>query len=193
MTRTHQPYLYENVAQHWASHWPSHRQKIEAATYAGLYIAWALLAGLGSGKCRGAPLPLESLRQRDTTPGRFYFETLEGVFDETLLNDEGNVFTTVYFDSHFRSYSDHYIEVAPNHLIYFFDVPDTWEVFDALRLLANRRYATWRECSGTLEDRVRQFTRMLPPRPAEYDLELWEYNQREIARLMERLRERGFR
>jgi hypothetical protein len=98
--------LYENVASRWRIGWPCDLPKITAATYAGLYVSWALLAGLGSGRCRDTELSLAPLLNRQLTPGRFCFETLEGIFNDTVLNEEGNLFTTVYFDSHFRTYSE---------------------------------------------------------------------------------------
>lgn len=189
-----QPFVYDNIAEHWRE-WPADRPRIAAATYAGLYVCWALLSGLGSGKCRGAILRLESLANREVTPGTFYLETLGGSFDDTVLNAEGNVFTTLYFHSDFRTYSDDYIKVGGKRR-FFFDVPDTWDRLDALCPLADRHYRMWRECSGPLEARVRQFTGMTGPGPGPEDdasvVKAWKYNQGELARLVEQLRARRF-
>jgi hypothetical protein len=188
-----QPFLYENVTEHWKGGWPVDRPRTAAATYTGLYVSWALLSRLGSGTHHGNVLRLQSLTAREVTPGTFYFETLGGVFDDTVLNTDGNEFTTLYYYSHFRAYSDDYLAVAPSDLRFFFDVPDTWDRFDALRPLVDRRYRMWRECSGSLEDRVRQFTNMtgFGPGPG-HDPEAWTYSEAEVARLIEHLRARGF-
>ncbi|EEF26333.1 conserved hypothetical protein, partial [Ricinus communis] len=78
------------------------------ATHSGMFVAWALLSGLGSVLHTVEFVEdLEGLKARSVTPGTFFLEACDGKFKDEDLNEEGNAFARTYFkfegDAFFRS------------------------------------------------------------------------------------------
>ena len=61
-----------------------------------------------------------------------------------MLSEEGNAFTRDYFDFEHGAYSSDYQETLGANLPSLYHVQDTWENYDKLRAVIDRRYADWR-------------------------------------------------
>lgn len=137
---------YEDVSWHnTADEYPKDLALEAAATHTGMFLAWALLSGLG-GSLHGASLA--ALRDRKVTPGAFFFGECDGKFTDEDLNDEGNKFAEAYFDPEKERYLLDYDAVLCKGLQTAYHLPDTWQNFDKLKPRLDRRLAEWR--NGTL-------------------------------------------
>ncbi len=133
---------YDDVSWHTgAAEYPKELPHDAAATHSGMYMAWALLSGLG-GELATDGLP--KLRARSVTPGRFFLEVCDGKFIEEDLSAEGNAFTQAYFDLDRGRYLHDYDAVLCRGMSTAYHVADTWENFDKLKPRLDRRLAEWR-------------------------------------------------
>jgi hypothetical protein len=141
---------YDDASWHYGGgDYPEDLEDEAAATHTGMFVAWALLAGLG-GKIVVDELPdsLRALQARSVTPGRFFLDGCDGKFVDEELNAEGNAFAQAYFDLDKGRYLKDYDAALVGELPTAYHVPDTWQNFDKLKPMLDRRLAEWR--SGTL-------------------------------------------
>jgi hypothetical protein len=117
-----------------------------------MFVAWAFLAGLG-GPIAAANFPgqLERLRSRSVTPGAFFLEVSGGKFLDEDLNDEGNAFARAYFDFEHGQYLADYDATLGAGLAEIYYVSDTWENFERLKRVLDRRFREWKVKAGTAE------------------------------------------
>ncbi len=138
---------YEDVSWHsGAEDFPKDLPEQAGGTHAGMFLAWALLSGLGNPQFAE---DVAALRARSTTPGRFLYEQQDGKFVDEQLNDEGNAFTAAYFEPEKGGYLHDYAEVLSQELETAYHVADTWANFDRLKPMLDRRLGEWR--SGKLQ------------------------------------------
>lgn len=121
-----------------------------ANTHIGMYLAWALLSGLGhSGDATDDWAPdIARLRARETTGGQLLSDRCDGKLTADEFNDEGNAFTAEYYEKQFHhDYArvfDSQIPSTGHDADDICSVPDTWANFDQIKPLLDRRLADWR-------------------------------------------------
>lgn len=137
--------IYDNASWHYGGKFPSDLPMEAGATHAGMFLAWALLIGLG-GEIHDASASdqISELRSRSITPGRFFFDECDGKFTDEDLNDEGNAFALSYFHLETGDYIKDYEQTVGAGLPELYYVEDRWENFDRLKPLLDRRLAEWR-------------------------------------------------
>jgi hypothetical protein len=86
---------------------------------------------------------LASLTVRSNPPCQFY-RTIDGKLTDGDLSDEGNAFTKVYFDFEVGQYPKDYEEALCRDLPTIYHVPDSWESYEKLKPILDRRFAAWR-------------------------------------------------
>jgi len=110
-----------------------------------MFVAWAFLSGLaGSIHIDDFPDNIPKLRARSLTPGQFFLASCDGKFTDEDLSDEGNAFALAYFAFEKGSYLADYEAVLGESLETIYHVPDTWESFDKLKPILDRRLKEWR-------------------------------------------------
>ena len=116
------------------------------ATHTGMFVAWALLSGLG-GEIHISDFPegIPSLTARELTPGAFFLRSCDGKFTNEDLNGEGNAFAAAYFDFSKGQYLHDYETTLASNLPSLYHVADTWENFDKIRPILDRRLREWRD------------------------------------------------
>lgn len=136
---------YDDASWHYGGDYPKELPIEAGATHTGMFVAWALLSGLGGDvHLTELPAELEELRARAVTPGRFFMAACDGKFTDDDLNDEGNAFAQAYFDFDRGSYLHDYDQVLVGDLPTIYHVADTWDNFAKLRPLLDERFAAWR-------------------------------------------------
>ena len=133
---------YDDASYHYGGDFPSDLPVEAGATHTGMFVAWALLAGLG-GELH-TPEELETLRSRSITPGYFFLHECDGKFIDEDLSEEGNAFAQEYFDFERGSYLKDYERLLLKKLPSLYHVSDTWANFDVLRPVLNKRLEDWR-------------------------------------------------
>jgi len=136
---------YDDTSWHSGPNLPNDLPVEAAATHTGMFLAWALLTGLGSElHVLEQSDELQRLRQRKVTPGQFFLLVCSGKFLDEDLNAEGNAFAQAYFELDSGNYLGDYREFLVKGLPSEYHVADTWTNFEKLKPVLDRRFANWR-------------------------------------------------
>lgn len=145
---------YDDASWHYEGDFPEDLPADAGATHTGMFLAWALLSGLGG------ELHLEEmldgvvlLNKRATTPGQFFLQYCDGKLTDEDLSDMGNAFAVAYFDFETGKFLTDYEQALAGDLPTLYHVPDTWESFDVIRPILDRRYAEWTSGAFDTQDR----------------------------------------
>ena len=88
---------YDDASWHCGDGFPAGLAPDAGATHAGLFLAWALLADLGSDyHAVDCAEDLERLRARKLTPGRYFLAVCDGKLTDEDFDAEGNETTIDY-------------------------------------------------------------------------------------------------
>ena len=136
---------YDDASWHYGGDFPKDLPDRAGAIHAGMFLAWALRSGLGGELyTEEDSQELEKLRSRETTPGEFFFSQCDGKLTDEEFNDEGNRFVAAYFDAADGKYLADYEATLGSQLPSLYHVPDSWESFDAIAPVLDRRLLEWR-------------------------------------------------
>lgn len=136
---------YDDASWHYGGDFPDDLPDEAGATHTGMFLAWAVLSGLGSEIfIEELPEYVERLRSREITPGAFFFSLCDGKFIDEDLSELGNEFAMAYYESESAQFIPDYEATLAAGLPSTYHVPDTWESFDKLKPVIDRRFAEWR-------------------------------------------------
>jgi hypothetical protein len=138
------PTKYDDASWHYGGDFPKHLPPAAGATHIGMYLAWAIVSGLESDFLREelAAEHLVWLKERKITPGEFLIDVCDEKFVDDELDAEGKEFTDTYYAS--NMYFDDYDKAVGTNVETLYDVPDTWETFDKLKPVLDRRFDEWK-------------------------------------------------
>jgi hypothetical protein len=155
---------YDDASWHSEGDFPDDLPPEAAATHAGMFLAWALLSGAGSGlHTDGSPAPIEKLRNRSVTPGAYYINECDGQFTGDELNNEGNAFAAEYYTLETGQFLRDYEEALGAELPTLYHIADSWQNFDKLKPVLDRRFQNWRIASSKQSNHVKSGTNMAFP------------------------------
>ena len=129
---------YDDWSRHPGGNFPADLPPEAGATHAGMFLAWALLAGLGSADTAA----IDNLRNQRLTPGRFFLAVCDGKLTDSDLSVEGNAFAQVYFED--GDFLADYEGSAGQGLPSLYHVADSWETYAKLQPLFDRRLSEWK-------------------------------------------------
>ena len=72
----------------------------------------------------------------------FLFRQCDSKLTDEDLNDEGNAFATAYYKN--GPFYEDYASVFPEELPTIYHVEDSWENFDKVCVVFDRRYEQWK-------------------------------------------------
>ncbi|WAC64048.1 hypothetical protein OVA13_04500 [Pseudoxanthomonas sp. SL93] len=138
---------YDDASWHYGGNFPSDLPDSAGATHTGMFLVWAVLAGLG-GELFTVKEPelVRELRGRTTTPGAFFLRVCDGKLTNEDFSDRGNEFAVAYYED--GQFLADYEATLGSGLATPYHVPDTWESFDALRPRLDQRLARWAGAEG---------------------------------------------
>jgi hypothetical protein len=123
-----------------------------AGTHIGLFLAWVVMRGLDAGaQFGGNPAGAAAVRQKEAADREAVrrramkgSQLLSRWYDDKLfsteLTAEGAAFANSYYAKH---YLNDYEQTLAQGLPSQYSVPDTWESFDKMALVLDRRFAQW--------------------------------------------------
>ena len=112
-------------------------------THIGMFLAWALLNGLGGELHRDdASGALASLKARKITGRQFLVAECDAKLTDASLDEEGGAFADAYYHA---PYLQDYADVLAGDLPTLYHVGDTWENYDRLAPVITRAFETWRK------------------------------------------------
>ncbi|HEY1601539.1 MAG TPA: hypothetical protein VGG64_18200 [Pirellulales bacterium] len=135
---------YDDASWHYGGKFPKDLPDEAAATHTGMFVVWAFLSGLAGDVHLDFPDLISSLQSRQLTPGAFFLQTCDGKFTDEDLNAEGNSFAQSYFDFETGQYLTDYEATLGVGLSELYYVKDSWENFDILKPVLDRRYQEWK-------------------------------------------------
>jgi len=131
---------------HEADNFPPELDESAGATHIGFFLAWAVFNDLVSEEFLEdfeEALPL--LQQRDTTPGAFIWQELEGKLAEGDLSAEGCDFAEDCYDDCILIYESKMTD-GPDGAIY--RVADSWENYEKAAAIFDEAYRDWKQTRG---------------------------------------------
>jgi hypothetical protein len=132
---------YDDASWHYGGDFPSDLPAKAGATHIGMFVTWALLAGLENSK---DPLGIETLKSKGLTPGEFVMNECDEKFVDAFLNTEGNEFAKYYYFSETGMFNNDYASTLASELPSIYHVGDSWTNYDKLKPIIDRRFAQWR-------------------------------------------------
>ena len=138
-------YVYDKAKYHHNSpDFPKDLPMEQAFIHTGMFLGWVIDNGLYSEDFRnGAEEIIGAFKKREIT-GAKVFEHMDGVLTDQDLTDEGNAFAQDYFDFNKGEYLKDYEEVLASNLSSPFHVKDTWENYERLKQVIDRRHNDWK-------------------------------------------------
>lgn len=138
---------YDQSGWHSDGDFPEDLPAENGGTHIGMFLAWSLLHDLaGELHLDDGPGALEALRSRTCTCGEFLFDHCDGKFYEDDLSEVGNAFAEAYYAG---QYADDYNDTLAAELPTIYHVEDTWENFDKLAPVLDRRFEEWKNGGPT--------------------------------------------
>ena len=136
---------YDDASWHYGGEgFPKGLDDSAGGTHAGMFLAWAILAGLGS-EDHADSEGFASLKGRAVSPGKYFMASCDGKLTDEDFSELGNLFTAYYFDDATGTFYDDYgdaVEDESRESLY--EVPDTWATYDTLEPVFSRRFAAWK-------------------------------------------------
>jgi hypothetical protein len=140
---------YDDASWHHGGDFPKDLPNEAGATHTGMFVAWAFASGLvGSIHLDEISEDLERLKSRQMTPGRFFMHACDGKFTDEDLDERGNAFARHYFDLTHGKYLQDYEATLGGNVPTLYHVADTWENFDLLKPVLDRRFSEWSRNHG---------------------------------------------
>jgi hypothetical protein len=138
---------YDDASWHYGGDFPTDLPQEAGATHIGMFVAWALLSGLG-GEIHTEDFPedVPSLESRKLTPGAFFIASCDGKFTDEDLNEEGNAFANDYFEN--GPYISDYEAVVGAGLPSLYHAEDSWGNFERVKHSIDQRLQAWRATRG---------------------------------------------
>ena len=137
---------YDDASWHYAC--PDDLPDEAGATHAGLFLAWAILCGLGSSDWQSGWFDIEAFRDRRMSPVQAYL-MVDGKFTDEDLTDEGNAFAAKYFDFETGQFLNDYERLFGRDIPTLYHVVDSWENLDQLKTVLDERLDEWRKAQSS--------------------------------------------
>ena len=116
------------------------------ATHIGMFVAWLIIHNLVSEDLQEeAAEEIEKVKSREITGRDFVVDICDcKLFDEEL-NEEGNEFTTWYYETKYIEDYCQVFEITGGTTVEFCSVEDNWENFDKLAPVLDKRFEDWKK------------------------------------------------
>jgi hypothetical protein len=137
---------HDRADWHYGGNFPVGLPKEAGGTHIGMYLAWAITRGLEGEVHRGESVDsLEAVRSHRMTGREFLFSECDEKLWEEDLNDIANEFTSAYYQTKDgASYFDDYAETLALDVPSVYHVADSWENFERIAQVLDRRFAEWK-------------------------------------------------
>ena len=138
---------YDKAKFHYDGDFPKDLAPENGGTHIGMFLAWAIHRGLASEELiEDAAGEIDAVRDRRKTGRELLFTYLDQGIGEDDLNDEGNAFAESYYAS--NTFLKDYEKLFTNRYPTCYHVEDTWENFDLVADMIDKRYAKWKAKHG---------------------------------------------
>ncbi|HQU82569.1 MAG TPA: hypothetical protein PKY59_05580 [Pyrinomonadaceae bacterium] len=127
---------------HYGNDFPDDLPEENGGTHIGIYLAWIINNNLqGELHNDESAEALQKIKNREITGRDFLIEECDEKFWDEDLNEEGLAFTEFYYC---EIYFEDYAEVLENDLPSIYHAENTWENYDKVALVIDRRFKEWK-------------------------------------------------
>jgi len=136
---------YDRADWHYGGDYPEGLPPENGATHIGMFLAWAIQRGLEGAIHHEDVMgeqALAAVRERRMTGREFLIKQCDEKFWEEDLSEEGNQFAQSYYAT--NRYFDDYEAALSSNLPTHYHVEDSWENFDKISAVLDRRYQQWK-------------------------------------------------
>lgn len=138
---------YDKAEWHYGGDYPPDLPAENGATHIGMFLAWMVLHGLEGALHREEwPDALAELRARRISGRTFLMRQCDGALGENDMSAEGNAFAEAYYAS--DGYISDYKGALGGNMPTLYHVADTWENYDRIAPVIDRRFKAWKEKRG---------------------------------------------
>ena len=138
---------YDDASWHFgADDFPEHASPQMAATHIGMFVAWAIFRGLMSEEfIADFAAQVQTLKLKQTTPGLFVWQFMEGKFSTNDLSKPAQEFANVYYNvDRSPNYLSDYQALNRDRLESELLLPDDWVTYERVRAVIDKRFSGWR-------------------------------------------------
>ncbi len=138
------PIAYDKAKWHYDGDFPADLPPRQGFVHTGLYLAWLAERGLISDwlLSEGANEVAATIERIESPI--FLYERWDGCLIDDMLSDEGNAFSQAYFafatGEFLKDYNETFSDCGPSP----YHAPPTWESYDRLKPVLDRRLREWR-------------------------------------------------
>lgn len=133
--------IFDKAKWHLDGNFPTHLNHYQTYVHTGFYIGWLVLNNLISDEFRiESKEAIQEFLDKKITCVKLYEEQQDGVFTSDDVNEKGFKFTKDYFDFETGKYLIDYEETLATNLPSLFNVQDTWENFEMICKIIDKRY-----------------------------------------------------
>ena len=144
------PYVYDKAKYHYGGEYPDDLPIEQAFVHTGLYLGWIVDRDLYSEDFAETSKDLiRRFKSREITGPEIY-EWWDGCLIDDMLSEEGNSFSSYYFDFERGKFLGDYEELLAADLPSMYHVENSWQNYERLRTRIDERYAVWKEHSRSL-------------------------------------------
>ncbi|MEO0612795.1 MAG: hypothetical protein AAFY83_05735 [Pseudomonadota bacterium] len=137
-------YAYDKAKYHLDGDFPSDLDEDNASTHTAFFLNWIVEKNLASEELvSSSKKTIAQIFARETNPIQLYADWDYCLIGD-MLSDEGNKFAIKYFDFERGSYLQDYEACFPG-LPSLFHVEPTWDNFDKIKSVMDRRFKEWRQ------------------------------------------------
>lgn len=127
---------------HYGGNFPEDLPNENGGTHIGIFLAWIINNNLeGDLHKEESAEALEDVRKRKITGRDFLIDQCDEKFWEEDLTEEGFVFAESYYEN---DYHEDYEETLIKNLPTTYHVEDTWENYDKIAQIIDKRFREWK-------------------------------------------------
>jgi hypothetical protein len=139
---------YDRMDWHYGGDYPKHLPIENAGTHIGMFLAWIINNNLYSDMHRyESNDSIQKVLRKEWTGRDFLINTCDEKFWQDCMNDVGNAFTRYYYANEQEkpnSFLDDYVGVFGDSVDSLYEAENTWENYEKLRPVVDKRYEAWR-------------------------------------------------
>lgn len=136
--------IYDKAKYHYEGDYPLGLPRNQAYVHTGFFLGWMTDHDLLSSQfIKDFNAEIQEFRDRKVT-GPDLYRRSGGVFDDTMVNEEGNLFTRYYFDFDNGKYIRDYEELLATDLPTFYHAEDSWVNYKMISNRIDERYLAWK-------------------------------------------------
>ena len=140
----------DRIDWHSGGDFPDNLPEVNGGTHIGMYLAWIINNNLiGQMHRDDSADAIQKVLSRQMTGRDFLVDMCDEKFWDEDLNEEGIAFTNYYYQSDstdtFKNFVDDYCDVLAQDVESIYEIEDTWENYDKLKPLIDKKYSDWKK------------------------------------------------